>query len=67
MDQQTRQHRRPIGHHLGLCPALAFGLTLGTQAAAAKERARETPLPADMRLRRRLEHGHRHRGQLAQA
>jgi hypothetical protein len=50
MDQQMRHHQRPTGHHLGLCLALAFGLTLGTQAAAAKERAREAPLPTNVRL-----------------
>jgi Universal stress protein family len=28
MDRQLRQHRRPTGHHLGLCLALAYGLAL---------------------------------------
>jgi hypothetical protein len=50
MEQQRRQHRRATGPHLRLCLALALGLTLGTQAAAAKECHRETPLPAEVRL-----------------
>jgi hypothetical protein len=37
MEQQRCQHWCATGHHLGLCLALALGLTWGAQAAAAKE------------------------------
>jgi hypothetical protein len=34
MDQQRRQHRCTTGHHLGLCLALALGLTLTSHGLA---------------------------------
>jgi hypothetical protein len=58
MSQQTYQHRFVSGHRrllvitiaLGIVNAVAAGLVLDSQAAAARECARETPLPADVRL-----------------
>ncbi len=50
MKQQTLQHRFTTGHHLWVVMTIALGLALGSQAAAAKECQRETPLPADVRL-----------------
>jgi hypothetical protein len=50
MNQQTLQHWFTSGRHLWLCIALALGLALGPQVAAARECHRETPLPADVRL-----------------
>jgi hypothetical protein len=38
------------GHQVWLIIAVTLGLALGTQAAAAKECQRETPLPVDVRL-----------------
>jgi hypothetical protein len=50
MSQHTLQHGFTTGRQLWLVVALALGLTLSTQAAAAKECARETPLPAEVHL-----------------
>ena len=50
MSQPMLQYRFTTGRPLWLVIALALGLALGTQAAAAKECHRETPLPADVRL-----------------
>src|SRR2546428_11558916 len=50
MSQQTSPYRFITGRHLWMVMMVALGLTLGTQAAAAKECYRETPLPADVRL-----------------
>src|SRR6266851_5010129 len=50
MNQQTSPYRFITGHHLWMVMMVALGLTLGTQAAAARECHRETPLPADVRL-----------------
>ncbi len=50
MNQQTSPYRFTTGHHLWMVMMVALGLTLGTQAAAARECHRETPLPADVRL-----------------
>ena len=50
MHQQTSPYRFTLGHHLWVVMMIALGLTLGTQAAAAKECHREMPLPADVRL-----------------
>lgn len=50
MNQQPLQHGCTTGRRLWLCLALALGLALSTQAAEAKECARETPLPAEVRL-----------------
>src|SRR5262245_30032273 len=44
------QHRFTTGRHLWVVMTVALGLALGTQAIAAKECQRETPLPADVRL-----------------
>jgi hypothetical protein len=50
MNRPLAQHRFMTGQHLWLVMAAVIGLGLSTQAAAAKECARETPLPADVRL-----------------
>jgi len=50
MNQHTLQHGFTTGRQLWLVVALALGLTLSTQAAAAKECARETPLPTEVHL-----------------
>ena len=50
MNQQRYQHGLTTGRCLWLCMAVALGLALSTQAVAAKECQRETPLPTDMRL-----------------
>ena len=51
MNRQTSQYRFPTGRHLlWVGMVVALGLTLGTQAAAARECQRETPLPTDVRL-----------------
>lgn len=46
----TLQHGCTTGRHLWLCISVTLGLALGSQAAAARECHRETPLPADVRL-----------------
>ena len=50
MNQLTFPQRFTTGRSLWLVIALTIALVLGTQAAAAKECQRETPLPADVRL-----------------
>ncbi len=50
MKQQTLQHGFTTGHHLWVVMTVALGLALGSQAAVARECARETPLPAEVRL-----------------
>jgi len=45
-----QQHEFTTGRHLWLCIVVAVGLTLGTQAAVARECHRETPLPVDVHL-----------------
>jgi len=50
MKQQTLQHGFTTGHHLWVVMTVALGLALGSQAAAARECARETPLPAEVHL-----------------
>lgn len=50
MNQLTLPQRFTTGQSLWLIIAVALGLSLGSQAAAAKECHRETPLPADVRL-----------------
>jgi hypothetical protein len=44
------RHRCTTGGYLWLCLAVALGLAPGSQAAAARECHRETPLPTDVRL-----------------
>lgn len=44
------RHRCTTGGYLWLCLAVALGLALDSQAAAARECHRETPLPTDVRL-----------------
>jgi hypothetical protein len=50
MNWPMLQHGFTIGHYLWVVSAVVAGLTLSTQATAAKECARETPVPADVRL-----------------
>jgi hypothetical protein len=50
MNWPMPQHGITRGRYLWLVIAVALGLALSTQAAAAKECQRETPLPADVRL-----------------
>jgi Beta-lactamase len=50
MIQQRCQQGPTTGRYLWLVMAVAVGLALGTQAAAAKDCHRGTPLPADVRL-----------------
>jgi Beta-lactamase len=50
MNQQICHRRFTTGRHVWVIMALALGLALRPQAAAAKECHRETPLPADVRL-----------------
>src|SRR5205807_17265 len=50
MHQQTSPYRFTTGRHFCVVMVVALGLTLGMQAAAARECQRETPLPADMQL-----------------
>ena len=50
MHQQMLRHEFAPGRHLWLYFALALGLALSTQAVAARECHRETPLPAEVRL-----------------
>jgi len=51
MRQHAHQHSFPKGHRVYLAiNIVALGLALGSQAAAAKECQRETPLPADVHL-----------------
>src|SRR5262245_55772466 len=50
MHEPMRQHRCTRGHQVWLIISVSLGLALGTQAAAAKECQRETPLPADVQL-----------------
>jgi Beta-lactamase len=50
MSQQRCQHGLTTGRYLWLVMAVAVGLAPGSQAAAAKECHRETPLPSDVRL-----------------
>jgi hypothetical protein len=57
MFPQTRQDRCITGSHVWVVMALALGLVLGPQAAAAKECQQETPLPADVRLCPGRRHG----------
>ena len=44
------QHRFTTGRPLWVAMTVALGLALGSQAVAARECQRETPLPADARL-----------------
>jgi Beta-lactamase len=51
-DALTRERRRwlSIALSLGMGMAVAYGVAPGSQAAAARECHRETPMPADVRL-----------------
>src|SRR6266478_3404704 len=50
MNGSLRQCGCMTGHQVWLIITVTLGLALGTQAAAAKECQRETPLPMDVRL-----------------
>src|SRR5262245_24510238 len=50
MHEPMRQPRRTRGQPVWLIITVMLGLALGTQAAAAKECHRETPLPTDVQL-----------------
>ena len=50
MNRPMLQYGCTIGRQVWLLMALTLGLALGTQAAAAKECQRETPIPTDVRL-----------------
>jgi hypothetical protein len=50
MNEPMWQHRCTRGHQVWLIITVMLGLALGTQAAAAKECQRETPLPAEVQL-----------------
>src|SRR5262245_45210587 len=50
MNGPMPHHRCTISRQLWLVIAVTLGLTLGAQAAAAKDCPRETPLPTDARL-----------------
>lgn len=50
MNEPMREHRCTRDHQGWLIITVMLGLVLGTQAAAAKECQRETPLPAEVQL-----------------
>jgi hypothetical protein len=50
MNGPMRQHCCTLGRWVWLIIAVILGLVLGTQAAAAKECHRETPVPTDVRI-----------------
>jgi hypothetical protein len=50
MNGPMLQHGFITGRHIWVAMTVAIVLALGSQAAAAKECHRETPLPTDVRL-----------------
>lgn len=50
MNEPMQQHGFTMGRDPWLVMAVALGLALSTQAAAAKDCRRETPLPTDVHL-----------------
>jgi hypothetical protein len=50
MDRTLLHHRHTTGCSLWVVITVALGLALGHQATAARECARETPLPAEVPL-----------------